>query len=93
MATAPVLDMLTNPSGPSVSISLSTSLLNAVTWITKELFDLSNIIELYFLQTFLAFSLFFCDIVIFFYSGSNDDHGFGRVLHFLLNLEKRLRIL
>ena len=58
MATAPVLDMLTNPSGPSVSISLSTSLLNAVTWITKELFDLSNIIELYFLQTFLHLSVF-----------------------------------
>ena len=53
--------MLTNPSGPSVSISLSISLLKAVTWITKEFFDLSNTKELYFLHAFWAFSLFFFD--------------------------------
>ena len=61
MATAPVLETLASPMGFKFSINLSISLLNAVTWITKDFFDLSITIELYFLHTFFAFSWFFLD--------------------------------
>ena len=60
IATAPVLEALTSPSGVKVTINLSISLLKAVTWITKEFFDLSNTKELYFFTSFLGFfSIFF----------------------------------
>ena len=55
MATAPVLETLTNPNFFKFLVILSISLLNAVICITLDFFVLSNITALYFLQALIAF--------------------------------------
>ena len=59
IATAPVLEVLISPKLFKSRANLSISALNAVTCITTDLFVLSRITGLNFLQIFLTFSSFF----------------------------------
>ena len=59
MATAPVLEVLIRPKLFKSRANLSISALRAVTCITTDLFVLSRITGLNFLQIFLTFSIFF----------------------------------
>ena len=58
MATAPVLEVLISPKLFKSRANLSISALNAVTCITTDLFVLSSITGLNFLQIFLLFQVF-----------------------------------